>query len=78
MHLLKREMPKHAIFLAIDNMSDGQKSLKQAKLFLSGGFAVGSIVIVTSRSLDVLRIQHLGIDENNCLEMHELELNEAK
>lgn len=65
-------------FLAIDNMSDDRKSIEQANIFLNGRFGCGSIVIVTSRSLEVLKMHHLGINENNCLEMPELEFHDAK
>ncbi|KAG0615190.1 hypothetical protein M758_5G022300 [Ceratodon purpureus] len=76
--LLKKEMPKNVVFLAIDNVSDDQVSINQAKLFLSGGFGSGSVILVTSRSLEVLKMHHLGIDEINCMEMPELVLDEAK
>lgn len=76
--LLKREMKKQAIFLAIDNMSDNTKSIEQAKTFLTAGFANGSIVIVTARSSEVLKLCHLDIDESNCLGMPELQKDEAK
>jgi hypothetical protein len=71
-------MQKQAVFLAIDNMSDNIKSIEQAKIFLSAGFDNGSIVIVTARSLEVLKLCHLGIDGSNCLEMPELQKDEAK
>ena len=76
--LLKREMQKQAVFLAIDNVTDNIKSIEQAKIFLSASFNNGSIVIVTTRSLEVLKLHHLDIDESNCLEMPELQKDEAK
>ena len=71
-------MQKQAVFLAIDNVSDNTKSIELAKYLLSAGFDEKSVVIVTARSLDVLKIKHLDIDDSDCLEMPELEEEEAK
>ena len=71
-------MQKQTVFLAIDNMSDNVMSIDLVKLFLSAGFHYGSVVVVTARSLEVLKTHHLNLDENSCLEMPELQKDEAK
>lgn len=76
--MLRRELQSQPIFLAIDNICDTTKSVDQAKMFLEGGFAKGSVIIMTARSLDVLGHPYLGIDDDNCLEMPELNEEEAK
>ena len=74
-NLLKRDLHKRRVFLAIDNVYN-EKTIEQAKLYLKTRYEPGSIMIVTARSLGLL--QNLKIDEKNCIEMPELEEDEAK
>jgi hypothetical protein len=73
---LKKRMQSEPIFLALDNVQDDYKSIEGAHIYLKGGYGVGSIVLVTARSLDVL--MRLNLEENQCLEMPELEEDEAR
>ncbi|KAG0622848.1 hypothetical protein M758_3G128500 [Ceratodon purpureus] len=74
-NLLKRDLCKRKVFVTIDNVYN-EKTIEQAKAYLKARYGPGSIVIVTSRSLGLL--QNLKIDEKNCIEMPELEEDEAK
>ncbi|KAI5059214.1 hypothetical protein GOP47_0025533 [Adiantum capillus-veneris] len=61
---LKERMPKQQVFLALDNISERNRDV--AKDFLYGfEYHVNSIVLVTSRSKDVL--EKLGIPERCCM-----------
>jgi hypothetical protein len=63
-------------FLALDNVQDDYKSLEVAQTYFKASYGCGSVVLVTARSVDVL--QKLNLDECQCLEMPELEENEAR
>ncbi|KAI5066620.1 hypothetical protein GOP47_0019244 [Adiantum capillus-veneris] len=64
---LKERMPRQRVFLALDNESDKPQSWEMAKNFLYGlEYHVNSIVLVTSRSKDVLE-KVLGIPESCCM-----------
>lgn len=76
--LLKEAILKQPIFLAVDNIFDDIKSIEEVNVFLKGGFAKGSVVVLTARSLDVLQNAHLGLDGSNCFEMPELNKDDAK
>ena len=73
---LKQSMLNQAIFLALDNVQDNHRSIEEARLYLKGHYGVGSVLLVTTRSLEVLK--SLGLDERNCMEMPEMEEDEAK
>jgi hypothetical protein len=63
-------------FLVLDNVQDEPKSLEVAETYFKASYGCGSVVLVTARSLDVLK--KLNLDECQCLEMPELEENEAR
>ena len=67
-----------AVFLAVDNMSDADPSVVEAKRYVSARLPPGSIVIVTTRSRDSLARVGLDVDGDECMEMPELESKEAR
>jgi hypothetical protein len=69
-------MYRRPVFLAIDNVVDTVKSIEHATTYLKAGYNQGSIVIVAARSLG--QLTGLGISESECLEMPELEEDEAR
>ena len=69
-------MRSEPIFLALDNVQDEYKSIEEAQKYLKGGYGIGSRILITTRSLDVL--MRLNLEENQCLEMPELEEDEAR
>ena len=69
---------KDSVFLALDNMSGMDASIKEARSYLSAKLPLGSIVMITSHSKTVLMKLRSYIDESSCLEMPELVLEEAK
>ncbi|XP_073390626.1 uncharacterized protein [Physcomitrium patens] len=73
-HRLNRDMRNLGVFLTIDNVSG--TTMEQALTLLKAGYGPGSVLLVTARSLDQLK--SLRIDTNECLEMPELEIDEAK
>jgi hypothetical protein len=60
----------------LDNVQDEPKSLEVAETYFKASYGCGSVVLVAARSLDVLK--KLNLDECQCLEMPELEENEAR
>jgi len=62
------------VFLALDNV--WQESLEQAKDYLKVGFHHGSIMMVTACSIDILDC--LNINKSDCLEMPDLDEEDAK
>ncbi|KAG0601993.1 hypothetical protein M758_11G152900 [Ceratodon purpureus] len=73
---LKAVMHRRPVFLVIDNILDTVKSIDQATTYLKAGYNQGSIVVVAARSIG--QLTGLGIDESECLEMPELEIDEAR
>ncbi|KAG0556582.1 hypothetical protein KC19_11G064700 [Ceratodon purpureus] len=73
--LLKERVHKHKVLLAIDNVWDSSVSRDAALTFLQAGFHCDSMVLVTARTRDIL--VRLGIEENHCIEMPELDEDEA-
>ncbi|KAG0554037.1 hypothetical protein KC19_12G058600 [Ceratodon purpureus] len=73
---LKKQLCNQPIFLALDNVHDDFKALEVAQTYLKASYGSGSVVLVTARSLSVL--EKLNLDATNCLEMPELEENEAE
>ena len=69
-------MRGHRVFFALDNVQDDSKSIEGAQAYLSANYGAGSVVMVTARSLDVLKKLHL--DETQCLEMPDLEEDDAR
>jgi hypothetical protein len=69
---------KEAVFLALDNLLDSNASIKQVEKYLSAKLPSGSIVMVTTRSKDLLLYLRQYINENNCIQMPELNMEEAK
>jgi hypothetical protein len=63
--------------LAIDNVTDSTKVIAQADALLANCFGKGSVVLVTARSYDQLAKLKANIREIHCIEMPELEENEA-
>ena len=55
-NLLIQHVPKHRLFLVVDNVWDQQHSRQEAKSFLSLPFKKGSVVLVTARSIDILNL----------------------
>lgn len=70
---LKSDLKKK-VFLAIDNVSDTQQTLDDAKDLLRMGFVKGSIVIVSARSRPQLR----NLNLEDCIPMPELEEGAAR
>lgn len=60
--------------MAIDNVSP--ETATQASVYLDFGFHENSVVLVTARTRSILT-SHLQIDERDCMEMPDLEKNEA-
>jgi hypothetical protein len=75
---LKRGIIKEAVFLALDNVSHTQTSMDEAKSYLSASLPIGSIVLLTSRTKETLLYMRAHVEEGNCLEMPELDVEEAK
>lgn len=66
------------MFLTIDNVSIDHGIIKQAKTYLGTKWSEGSVVIVTSRSLDDLMYLREYINESDCMEVPKLTKDEAK
>ncbi|KAG0627855.1 hypothetical protein M758_2G233100 [Ceratodon purpureus] len=75
---LKEGSIKDPVFLALDNMSDEDASIREVQTYLLGRLPAESIVIVTARSKDWLLRVRPFIDESKCMQMPELMLDEAK
>ena len=73
---LKKRIQGELVFLALDNVPDDYNSIQTARKYLKGGYGDGSIILVTARSLDIL--MKLNLEENQCLEMPDLEEDEAR
>jgi len=71
---LMRDMMNVKVFLTIDNVSSATRT--QALTLLRAKYGHGSVVIVTTRSLNELT--SLGILASECIEMPELEMEEAR
>jgi hypothetical protein len=73
---LKSHIVKERVFLALDNVLNESK--EQAKKYLKAktNFGAGSIILVTSRSID--QLLHLDVHKDNCFAMLDLELEEAR
>lgn len=69
-------MPSERVFLALDNVSDKLASIDTANMFLRLRFHPNSMVLVTSRSDQVL-CRSLGIPESNCLRCPSITSEEA-
>ncbi|KAG0631760.1 hypothetical protein M758_1G277600 [Ceratodon purpureus] len=69
---------REPVFLAVDNVSDTQESINEAKTYLSAGLPSGSIVMMTSRSKGTLLRVRPDVTESHVLEMPELDVEEAK
>ena len=67
----------HKVFLALDNVTDAPEILKEVLWYLEEvSYGVGSMILVTSRSLEVL-LSELQIREEHCLEVPDLIKTEA-
>ena len=66
----------HKVFLALDNVTDAPEILEEVLWYLSVSYGVGSMILVTSRSLEVL-LSELQIAKNHCLEVPDLNEREA-
>ncbi|KAG0588925.1 hypothetical protein KC19_2G278800 [Ceratodon purpureus] len=75
---LKEGSIKDPVFLALDNMSDEDASIREVQTYLLGRLPAESIVIVTARSKDWLLRVRPFINESKCMQMPELMLDEAK
>jgi hypothetical protein len=71
---LQRALTDLGVFLAIDNVSSA--TAKHALTLLRAKCGPGSVVLVTARSINELK--SLRINESECMEMPELEIDEAK
>ncbi|KAG0557048.1 hypothetical protein KC19_11G098900 [Ceratodon purpureus] len=74
--LLTQSIIKQKVFIAIDNVFDSSKCLEEADAYLKLNYSPNSVVVVTARSLD--QLQMLQIEKSNCLEMPDLEKDEAR
>jgi hypothetical protein len=75
---LKGGIIKEAVFLALDNVSHTQASMDEAKSYLSASLPSGSIVLLTSLTKETLLYMRAHVEEDNCLEMPELDVEEAR
>lgn len=66
-------MQRQKVFLSIDNVSDDQ--IDEARMYLEVGYHQESIVLVTARSIDILK--SLRINKRDCMEMPELKKEDA-
>ena len=66
----------HKVFLALDNVTDAPEILEEVLWYLSVSYGVGSMILVTSRSLEVL-LSELQINKDHCLEVPDLNKTEA-
>ena len=66
----------HKVFLALDNVTDAPEILEEVLWYLSVSYGVGSMILVTSRSLEVL-LSELQIAKTHCLEVPDLIETEA-
>ena len=66
----------HKVFLALDNVTDAPEILEEVLWYLSVSYGVGSMILVTSRSLEVL-LSKLRIATNHWLEVPNLNETEA-
>ncbi len=62
------------VFLTIDNVSS--TTMNQALTLLRANYGPGSVVLVTARSLNELT--SLRIDASRCMEMPEIQIEEAR
>ena len=69
---------REAVFLAVDNVSDADESVMEANRYLKARLPPGSIVMVTTRYRESLARLGLNIDGDECMEMPELESEEAR
>lgn len=67
---MRREIG-HRVFLAIDNVWNEDVSREQAEALLEMGFCSNSVVVITSRSRELL--EWLGIHKECCFDMPVLE-----
>lgn len=73
---LNKRLVTQRVFLALDNVQDNNNSLRMTESFLRARYGLGSVVLVSGRSLDVLKM--VDLKESECLEMPELEEDEAR
>jgi len=73
---LKTILSKHKVFLALDNVTDAPEIVEEVRWYLSVSYGMGSMILVTSRSLEVL-LSELHIAKNHCLEVPDLNETEA-
>lgn len=71
---LRSFIHRQPVFLALDNVSE--ETFEEAKVLLTAGFHIDSIVMVAARTVDIL--SRLNIDRSDCLEMPELEEEDAR
>jgi hypothetical protein len=64
LHLLIQHVPKHRLFLVVDNVWDQQR--QEARSFLSLPFKKGSVVLVTARSIEILNLFNNIIPWKDC------------
>lgn len=77
-HQLNKSIVNQPVFLAIDNVvSEDRENLKQAKTYLGTNWKEGSVVMVTSRSLNDLMYLKPHINEGNCMGVPELTKDDA-
>ncbi|KAG0601423.1 hypothetical protein M758_11G109500 [Ceratodon purpureus] len=74
--LLRQNITKQKVLIAIDNVFDSSKCLEEAGAYLELNYSPNSVVVVTARSLDQLLM--VKIEESNCMEMPDLEKDEAR
>ncbi|KAG0598288.1 hypothetical protein M758_12G061400 [Ceratodon purpureus] len=73
---LRRRISGQKVFLVIDNVQDNYKSIQVVQAYLKGGYGPGSFILITTRTIDVLKKLHL--DGSNSFEMPDLEEDEAR
>ncbi|KAG0580767.1 hypothetical protein KC19_4G197800 [Ceratodon purpureus] len=77
--LLKRHIDQERpVFLCLDNISDKPEFIRHATTYLKLGFAKGSVILVTARSLGELMCLNSNLHQSNCIIMPELEESEAR
>ncbi|KAG0618882.1 hypothetical protein M758_4G098300 [Ceratodon purpureus] len=77
-YLLKEHLPNHCVLLVLDNVWDNVDALEEAKSYLTLPFKKGSIVLVTSRTMETLKRIPVDIKWHKFFEMPVLEVEEAR
>lgn len=70
-------MGRHPVFLVIDNISDDEASRDEARAYLKAGFHPDSLIMITSRSQDIVKALFNDSESKYCKAMPNLTEEEA-